>query len=537
MTETTSYTAGLYCRLSKEDKLISSESMSIDTQKKKLTDFAYAHGISIGGIYCDDGITGVTFDRPAFEKMMSHVNNGKLNCIITKDLSRLGRDDSKSNYYYEDVFLTEGIRFIAIDDNVDTIRGYENVVAFMNMFNAMYPRDISKKTRSALKTKAQHGEFLGSKAPFGYKKSTEDKHKLIIDDDAAEIVRHIFNMANEGIGKRKIAKLLYQEKVPTPSVYARDKGINWCFPFRDTYENDYIWSDMSVGEILKNEVYIGNMVHGKSKKASHKSKKIFKVPEEEWIRVENTHEPIIEKDIWDAVQQKISIRKRPTAEKTTQIFAGLLKCADCGRTMSYARKKDSDYAYFNCRTYRDKGTDFCTSHRINYKTVYSLVLTDIQRHTRTLKQSESKLYDAALSFNKEQCLRETKAWREQVKKIEKRIHELDFIIKKTYENNLTGKISDERFSILSSDYEKEQSELKEKQTELQNKLNEYVEHEENADKFVEMIRCYTDITELDAKTLNELIDRIEVGQKYKDEEGQQRQDLTIFYKFCGNINY
>jgi len=222
----TIYTAGLYCRLSKEDKIYG-ESMSIDTQRKKLADYAMANNIAVCDVYIDDGLSGVTFSRPSFERMMTDVDCGKLNCVIVKDLSRLGRDDSKANYYYEDVFIRDDIRFIAIDDNVDTLRGYENIVPFMNMFNAMYPRDISKKTRSAFRTKAQHGEFLGSKAPFGYYKDPNDKHKLLIDEEAATVVREIFELAIQGYGYNKIARILRDKKTLNPSAYTNCKCYNW----------------------------------------------------------------------------------------------------------------------------------------------------------------------------------------------------------------------------------------------------------------------------------------------------------------------
>lgn len=392
MTETV-YTAGLYCRLSKEDKLLNTESMSIDTQKKKLTDFAKQNGIAIGDIYVDDGLSGVFFDRPDFERMMADVKSNKLNCVIVKDLSRLGRSDAESNRYYEDIFLTEGIRFIAIDDNVDTLRGFEQIVPFMNMFNAMYPRDISNKTRSAYKTKAEHGEFLGSKAPYGYQKSPEDKHKLVIDEETAPVVRHIFDLVLQGNGRKKIAKKLREEKILTPAAYAKSRGNERYDKALSVYGDDCMWSDVSVGELISNEVYIGNCVNHKQAKP-FKSKKVVDVPKKDWIIVKDTHEPIISNEVWEDAQKLIQNRRRPAKDNCVQIFSGLVKCKDCGRALSYNSHKTPDYM---CGTYRNKGKALCSAHRITYDELYGAVLHDIYHKTKALEQNEEVLRQARLN--------------------------------------------------------------------------------------------------------------------------------------------
>lgn len=533
MMENNGYLAGLYCRLSKEDKIYG-ESMSIDTQKKKLSDFAQANGIGIYEFYIDDGLSGVTFERPSFERMMADVDCGKLNCVIVKDLSRLGRDDSKANYYYEDVFIRDDIRFIAVDDNVDTLRGYENIVPFMNMFNAMYPRDISKKTRSAFRTKAQHGEFLGSKAPFGYYKDPNNKHKLLVDEVAAKVVREIFELAISGHGYNKIARILRERKVLNPSAYT-NQTMPYHYKTEYWRDNPHDWHVTSLKVILENEVYLGHMVQSKRRKLSHKSDKIVKNPKEQWIRVENTHEPIISQEVWDLAHKVLASRKRDNNTGTTQMFAGLLKCADCGNAITFTCKKN--YGSFSCSLYRVKGKEYCTIHYIGYNDLYDIVFSEIQRHIHTLKKSEIKLYQAALSFNQAKKNRETKVFAEQMNKYNKRISELDIIIKRLYEDSVLGNITGDRFSTLSRDYEAEQAELKSKADEITAKLAEYNEAETNAKGFVELIRKYTDIKELNAKILNELIDKIVIGNKYIDENGDKSQDITIYYKFCGNIEY
>lgn len=468
MTETV-YTAGLYCRLSKEDKLLNTESMSIDTQKKKLTDFSKKMGIAIGDIYIDDGLSGVFFDRPDFERMMTDVRCGKLNCVIVKDLSRLGRSDAESNRYYEDIFLTEGIRFIAIDDNVDTLRGFEQIVPFMNMFNAMYPRDISNKTRSAYKTKAEHGEFLGSKAPYGYQKSPADKHKLVVDEETAPVVRHIFDLVLQGYGRKKIAKALREEKILTPAAYAKSKGNGRYDKALSVYGNDCMWSDVSVGELITNEVYIGNCVNHKQSKP-FKSRKVVDVPKKDWIIVKGTHEPIITQEVWSEAQKLIQNRRRPAKDKCVQIFSGLVKCKDCGRALTYNSHKTPD---FMCSTYRSKGKELCSAHRITYNELYTAVMSDIYHKTKTLERNEECLRQAALHCNEQKMMKETKSLTAQLEKYNKRIRELDVIIKKTYENNVLGALSNERFAVLLKDYEQEQAELKEKVIVIQNQIDSY----------------------------------------------------------------
>ena len=398
----------------------------------------------------------------------------------------------------------------------------------------MYPRDISKKTRSAFRTKAQHGEFLGSKAPFGYYKAPDNKHKLLIDEEAATVVREIFELAIQGYGYNKIARILRDRKTLNPSAYTNQ--IMPCH-YKTEYwrDNPHDWHVTSLKVILENEVYLGHMVQSKRRKVSHKSDKIVKNPKEQWIKVENTHEPIISQEVWDLAHKVLSARKRDNNAGTSQMFAGLLKCADCGNAITYSCKKN--YGSFSCSLYRVKGKEYCTIHYISYNDLYNIVFSEIQRHIKTLKKSETKLYNAALSFNKSKKNRETKAFTEQLSKYNKRISELDIIIKRLYEDSVLGNISSDRFYALSKDYEAEQAELKSLVDEINAKCAEYNKAECDAKNFVELIRKYIDIKELNAKILNELIDKIVIGNKYIDENGDKVQDLTIYYKFCGNIEY
>ena len=525
----TIYTAGLYLRLSKEDNMKNAQSVSIDTQRKKLTDYANTNNIIIGGTYIDDGLSGVFFDRPGFEQMMADVNSGKLNCVIVKDLSRLGRNDAEANKYYEDIFLTEGIRFIAIDDNVDTLKGFEQLVPFMNLFNAMYPRDISNKTRSAYKTKAEHGEFLGSKAPYGYKKSPEDKHKLIADEESAAVVRHIFDLVLKGYGRKKISRILRKERILTPAAYARRNGCTNYNNLLDIYKDEYLWNDTCVGEMIENEVYIGNCVNHKKVKP-FKSKRAYDVPKDEWIIVEGTHEPIISKEVWNEAQRLIKNRRRGTKTETVQIFSGLITCADCGRALNYSSMHDG----YLCGTYRIKGKEYCTNHSIKYDEVYTAVLSDIYAKTKALELNSDILYQAALKCREQKIVAETTGLARQLEKAEKRISELDVIIKKTYENSLSGLLTAERCAILLKDYEKEQAELKEQTHAFEEKINDHKAVQTKAEDFVELIRKYIGIEKLDAAILNDLIEKILVGEKYM-QDGKKTQEIDIYYKFAGRV--
>lgn len=525
----TVWTAGLYLRLSKEDKnKQNAYSMSIENQKILLTKTAKESGIIVGGIYIDDGLSGVFFDRPEFKRMIADLESGKINCVLVKDLSRLGRNNAEANHYYEDIFIVNGYRFIAVDDNVDTLRGYEAVAGFKNFYNEMYPRDISQKTRSAYRSMALDGKFLGAKAPYGYKKDPQDKHRLIIDEETAPVVRHIFDLAIQGHGRRKIAKILRDEKIFTPAAYAKTQGITHYDAI--TVYDDYMWSDVTVGEIIENEIYIGNMVNHRKEKP-FKSKKFRDVPKENWIVVENTHEPIIDKKTFDEAQALIHNRRRTTKQSgEVQIFSGLVKCRDCKKALIFSAAKRA----YVCSTYNFKGKTVCTSHYIKYDDLYGVVLADIYCKTKALEKDRETLYRAALKCNEKKLLSETKENQVQLSKAEKRMEELEILIKKTYENSILGNLAPDRMTSLLQDYETEQAELKEKAEKIQTELSEHQKCKENAGDFVTLIEKYIGIRELTAPILNELIDRIEVGSKY-EHQGETYQDINIYYKFVGTV--
>lgn len=526
----TVWIANLYLRLSKEDKRsANAESISIETQRMKTSNFANNNNIIIRKEYVDDGESGVFFERPEFQAMMHDVEEGNANCIIVKDLSRLGRNDVQANLYYEDIFIARGIRFIAIDDGVDTyLNGYQQIATFKNMYNAMYPRDISEKTRSAYKTKSESGWFLGSKAPYGYKKNPKDKHHLIIDEEVAHIVKHIFDLAKQGYGKRKITKILHEEKIPTPAAYAKAQGMNH-YSAMTAHDDEYYWCDDTVGDMLINEVYIGNMVNHKKEKP-FKSKKFRDVPKDEWIVVENTHEPIIDKQTFDEVQKLLESRSRETKTGETQIFAKIIKCMDCKKALVFSNATKS----YVCNTYNLKGKQYCPSHYIRYDELYGVVLADIYAKTVILETDREALYKAALKCNEQKIMAETKDNQRKLAKANKRIDELELLIKKTYENSVLGNLSSERMASLLAEYEKEQAELKVEASRIESELKEYHKSKDNAIDFVNLIEKYIGIKELNYEILHELIDRIEVGEKY-EYQGETYQDINIYYKFVGTV--
>lgn len=526
MNKETVWIASLYLRLSKEDKrLLNAESISIDTQRLVSTEYANKNSIIIGNEYVDDGETGVFFERPAFQRMMKDVYDGKSNCVIVKDLSRLGRDDVESNRYYQDVFIGGNIRFIAVDDGVDTfLNGYQQIATFKNMFNAMYPRDISEKTRAAYRTKSKKGWFLGSKAPYGYNLDPDDKHHLVINEETAPVVKHIFDLVLQGYGRRKIAKILREEKIPTPAAYAKSQGIT---RYNDIVNHkEYMWCDVTIGDMIENEIYIGNMVNHRKEKP-FKSKRFRDVPKDEWIIVKDTHEPIISKEVFEEAQKLIHIRRRENRRTgTVQIFSGLVKCRDCGHAMVYS----SDTQSYICSTYNFWGKKECPSHYIRYDDLYGVVLADIYCKTQILENDRDALYQAALKCNENKIKAETKENQVKLKKSNKRIEELNTLIQKTYENSVLGNLSNEIMVSLLQNYENERTELRKVVKTIQEELEIYERNRDNAFDFIKLIEKYIGIQELTAPILNELIQKIEIGEKY-EHQGQTFQDIHIHYKF------
>lgn len=530
------YNAALYCRLSVDDGNFGG-SVSIETQKILLEQYCKDHSITNYTFYCDDGCSGTNFNRPSFKKMIDDIGNGKIDLVIVKDLSRFGRNYVETGMYVQQ-FTERNVRFIAADDSYDSLtNGDDLLFPIKNVVNEMYARDVSKKTKAAKKAKARAGQFIGSKAPFGYKIDPNDRHHLIIDNPASEVVRRIFRLASEGIGYNKMAKSFREKKVLTPIAYFNLNNPDY---FKSDYwRKEFDWHVTSIRAILDNEVYLGRLVYGKQRNKSMKSKEKVRNPKDEWIVVENCHEPIITQELWNKVHKILNAKHRPAKTGEVQMFAGLLYCSDCGHALTYSQRKRKDGSYhgaYSCWMYKTHGKEYCASHYITFDTIYNLVLIDIQRnlfsYRNNKKQFKTMLSNKYMSISQ----KETENIQAEYDKKVKRCEELDKIICKLYEDNVLGKISDGRYEAMSRGYEEEQEEIRKALPQLKSRLEELERQTDSADKFINVIRKYTIIDKLDAAVLNELIDKIVVHHKEKTEDGQVFQQVEIFYRFVGRLD-
>lgn len=537
------YNTALYLRLSKDDGTMS-ESSSIQTQKEMLTRYCRENGFAISQIYIDDGWSGTNTNRPSFQRMLSDIEDGKINCVIAKDLSRLGRNYLETGSFTEIYFPEHNVRYIAVTDGVDTAKGSTmDITPFKNLLNDMYAQDISKKIKSSLLTRQKQGKFIGTKAPYGYIKDPADKNHLLIDERFAPTVRYIFKMAKDGIGINQIARRLKSEKIPRPVVAAAEE-LECYDRYLTTEESAYKWSMGSVREILRNPVYKGAVRGQKRPKISLKSEKRKPVQSAGTFVVEGMHEAIIDPEEWELVQRLITSRKkvRKVEKKFDNIFSGLVKCADCGFALTYVRahrnwNSENIYANYDyqCNNYRMEGKTACTQHRITALNLYNAVLADIKRlANEALGDDKQMISSIAARLGKAEKDNVRQAERE-IKKARKRLAELDTMFVKTYEEHARGEISDRNYNTLVTAYEKEQGELEAAVGEYETTISTNRTNNENAANFVELIKRYTDIDELTQALLNTLIDRIEVHEP-EEINGEYSQKLDIYYKFIGIID-
>lgn len=530
------YKAALYCRLSVDDGNFGG-SVSIETQKILLEQYCKDHKITDYKFYCDDGCSGTNFDRPSFKKMLSDIDEGKINLVIVKDLSRFGRNYVEAGMYVQR-FTDSNIRFIAADDNYDSLVNSDDLLfPIKNVVNEMYARDVSKKTKAAKKAKARDGQFIGSKAPFGYKVDPNDRHHLIVDEPAAQVVKRIFRLASEGVGYNKMAKIFREEKVLTPIAYFNLNNPDY---FKSDYwRKEFDWHVTSIRAILNNEVYLGKLVYGKQRNKSMKSKEKVRNPKDEWIVVENCHEPIITQELWNKVHKILNAKHRPAKTGEVQMFAGLLYCSDCGYALTYSQRKRKDGSYhgaYSCWMYKTHGKEYCASHYITFDNIYNLVLIDIQRNLFRYRQDTDKFKSLLSRKYQSDSEKQAKQLKSDYERKQKRCEELDKIISRLYEDNVLGRISDERYESMSQSYESEQAEIRRLLPELKSQINELKKQSDCADNFINVIKKYTIIDKLDASILNELIDKIVVHHKEKTEDGQVFQQVEIFYWFVGRLD-
>ena len=528
--------AAIYCRLSQDDGSLG-ESGSIQTQKAILTQYCQEHHMEIVDCYCDDGWSGTNFDRPAFQRMIGDIEAGRVNTVIVKDLSRFGREYAQMGLYIEHYFEEKGVRFLSLAENIDSSQGLNNLVLpFTNVINSLYARQASEKTKAAHRARAKNGMFLGSRAPYGYQKDPNDRHHLIVDPEAAEVVKEIFRMFADGIGYVRMTKILRERNILNPQAYFNQNNPDY-YKHSDYWRKPFDWHATSVRAILNNPVYLGKLTFGKTKTKGFFDKRRVPAEESDWIVVEYTHEPLVSQELWDTVHQMMKARRRENGSGHVQPFAGLVKCAGCGSSLnaSYDKKKGK-YTGFSCWVYKNYGKQRCTSHAIGWQTLNRLVLEDIRRNAHVAKLASSRYMEMLLSAKLEKEKDETARARRELKKTEKRVEELDKILAKLYEDQALGKISEARYQAMAPGYEKEQESLKEKRDQLIAQLAHTQEVQDNVEQFVPLIQKYTDIQELTPHILNELIEKIVVHEKKVDEDGSKSQLVEIHYKFVGCID-
>lgn len=523
----------LYCRLSQDDG-IEGDSNSIQNQKAILQKFAEDHHFPSPCFYVDDGFSGGNFQRPAFQQMISDMENGEIGIIVTKDLSRLGRNQLHTGLYIEERFPMFGVRYIAINDNVDTDSSESNdLMPFKNLFNEWFIRDTSRKIRAVLKAKAERGERLGTRAPYGYRKDPDTK-KLIVDEEAAAIVRRIFAMCAGGSGPSQIARILKKEQILTPTMYAYTRyGItHTCL---DT-AHPYNWSDSAIANLLENEIYLGNTVNMKYSTKSYKDKRRAEHSREECLVFENTHPALITREVWDVVQRVRKNKRRLTKMEEQSKYSGLVFCADCGSNMVLhrAHTMSASYNHFTCRTYKKDG-EACTGHYIRECVLDEIVLKDLRWVTSAAREHPEKFAAYIGSKQSAELQREIRRREKELAAMRKRKAELDAIFKKLYEDSVLGRITTEQFQMLSGSYTEEQDlitvGIPQKESEIQ-RLRETVS---GTDSFLDKAKRYTDITELTPELLRLFIEKIVVHEKEVKWSKHAPQTVEIYYNGIGYV--
>ena len=522
----------LYARLSKDDDLVG-DSNSIVHQKEILAKYAKEHGFTNIEFYVDDGFSGTNFNRPDFQRMMTDAEEGRISTVIVKDMSRFGRDYIMVGYYTEIYFSNLDIRFIAINDNVDSnIQTENDLTPFKNVFNEWYARDTSKKIRAVFKAKGNSGKHLSTNSPFGYKKDPNDKDKWIIDEDAAATVRRIFQMFVDGYRISEIGHKLTEEKVETPMLYYINRGI------KTNARSEYpeIWDSMSIKYILDQTAYAGHTVNFQTAVKSYKTKKQIRLPKEDWIIYRNTQEPIIDEKTFETVQQMRKVKRARTKYNEPNMFSGLLYCADCGNHLTIQRvARNRKMDNFSCATYRKKKKGLCSCHRILVSDLETIVKEDLQKVCEYAFLHEKEFTDEYLSGSKRETVKFQAKTKAELKRLSERQEEIGRVIRKLYEDNVNGRITDERFDFLAKSYDDEVNDLKTKIQELQNALASSVQDEEKLSKFLKVVKSYTEIEELTPEILNSFIEKIYIGETEKY-NGRKMQKVEIIYKFVGAIN-
>ena len=526
----------LYPRLSHEDEL-QGESNSISNQKRILETFAKQNGFTNLRWYTDDGYSGANFQRPGFQAMLADIEAGKVGTVIVKDMSRLGRNYLQVGFYTEMLFPQKGVRFIAVNDNVDSANGGmdNDFTPLRNLFNEWLVRDTSKKIKAVKRAKGMSGKPVTSKPVYGYLMDEDENY--IVDEETAPVVKQIYQLCLAGNGPTKIARMLTEQQIPTPGTleYRRTGSTRRYHP---GYECK--WATNTVVHLLENREYTGCLVNFKTEKPSYKLKHSIENPPEKQAVFENHHEPIIDRETWERVQELRKQRKRPNRYDEVGLFSGILFCADCGSVMyqqRYQTDKRKQDCYI-CGSYKKRTAD-CTAHFIRTDLLTAGVLSNLRKVTSYAAKHEARFMKLLIEQNEDGDRRRNAAKKKELEAAEKRIAELSAIFKRLYEDSVTGRISDERFTELSADYEAEQKELKERAARLREELSKAQEATANAEKFMNVVRRHTTIEELTPTLLREFVEKIVVHESValdgKRRGKLRRQEIEIYYSFVGKV--
>ncbi len=517
----------LYCRLSKDDEL-QGDSNSIRNQKEILQKFANSNSFLNTEFFIDDGFSGTSFNRPGWNSLIQLVNNGKVGAVIVKDLSRLGRDYLQVGLYTDVLFPRANVRFIAVNNGIDSINQAESDIApFINIFNEYYAKDTSRKIRAVLRSKGESGKPLTTHPPYGYIKNPEDKTKWIVDEEAAEIVRKIFSLCVDGYGISQIASQLTAHKAMTPAARANEN---------ESSADGYWWNPRTIDRILSRMEYLGHTVNFTTCRKSFKDRSKIARDRSEWKIFENTHEAIIDKDTFDIVQRIRDGRRRLTPMGEPNMLSGMLFCADCGGKLYQVRTRSlkPGHEYFVCSSYRKAARHRCTAHSIRNVVVEKILLDEIQRIVSYTRSHENEFMELVVNKSKSELTKTLRESKKELDKAQARLKKIDVIFKKLYEDNAEGKISDERFAKMIASYETEQKELENRSEELKAVIAQNNDSAESAKRFISQVRKHSDIKELSAGLIREFVDKIYVSEK-QVVNGKKTQKIRILWACIGEF--
>ena len=541
----------LYERLSRDDDMVG-VSNSIVNQKKMLEDYAKQNGYTNIEHFTDDGYSGGSFDRPDWKRMVAGIEDGSIGTVIVKDMSRIGRDYLQVGFYTEVMFKEKEVHFIAIANGVDNQKRESSEFApFLNIMNEWYIRDSSRKVTTVLRARGMEGKHTTNNAIYGYRKSEEDKNQWVIDEEAAEVVRRIYRMSLEGKGPYEIARILSEEQIERPSYYLAKRGLGTCRSNNNT-ATPYVWRGATVRDILSKPEYMGHTVNFRSYKESYKDKRAKRTPKEDWVIFKNTQEAIVSEEMWNKVQELRKTVRRTDTVGEANPFTGLLYCADCGAKMYNHRggagrarnwkgelngKRRPDRDEYNCSTYnlsRQSYDKQCSQHYIRTEVVRKLVLETIKAVSDYVITNEEEFINRIYSTSRDKQKESIRSLKRKIAQDTKRVNELNMLMKKLYEDNISGKLSDKRFEFMLSEFENEQDTLEISMENAKAEIEKYESDTVRADKFIELVKRYTDFSELTTPMLNEFVEKILVHEADYS-SGERVQEVEIYLNFIGKF--